>query len=683
VAGTNRLSLGAACVVPLLSALALTAKGDAPPVIRDHILPRSESFFGLHFDLHPGATDTELYADCSEGNIRALLTRVNPDYVQWDCKGHPGYTGYPTAVGWSSPGIAVDSLAVLRKVTREFHAGLYIHYSGVWDSVACEHHPEWGAVNADGTRDPNSTSTFGPYVDELLIPQLREVIGKYDLDGVWADGECWATKLDWCDTAVARFREETGLAEAPKKRGDPGWDEWKALHRKQFEAYVSHWVDAVHAFRPEAQLASNWMYTTFAPKPVVAGVDFLSGDYSPTLSVDRGRTEARYLASTGMPWDLMAWGFNWVDGTGHCLKTPEHLEQEAGVVLMQGGGFQIYNLPTRRGWIAPALIETLGQVADFCRARQSLCQGSTTVPQVAVLYSLTSQLDRSDAVFTPYGCQQEIDGTVQALVELGYSVDLLAEHRLEPVLDQYPLVVLPDCHKLTEAFRQALVAYVERGGSLLCLGAQSASLLLGELGVEFVGDPVDGAPELEVGDLFVSCAGPWQPVTPTSARTLARRFATRRMDGPDGLPAATIVTRGAGQIAAIYGPLAATFERNHHPYLRRLLGSVTRELFPRPMVELDGPPCVDLSLRRTRDGRLTVHLLNTNGLPAGPYTVTDSIVPVHDLGLTLRLPARPTRLTLEPSGTTLEWTWEAAADGGGLVHARVPKVALYEIVVVE
>ena len=135
------------------------------------ILPRSECFFGLHFDLHPGATDTVLGKETSPENVRALLRRVDPDYVQYDCKGHAGYTGYPTDVGWTSPGIVQDALRVWRDVTREFNTGLFIHYSGVWDTVALEHHPEWSVVNADGSRDANSVSVFGPCVDELLIPK--------------------------------------------------------------------------------------------------------------------------------------------------------------------------------------------------------------------------------------------------------------------------------------------------------------------------------------------------------------------------------------------------------------------------------------------------------------------------------------------------------------------------------
>lgn len=147
-------------------------------------LSRKEAFLGLHFDLHPNQNDTQLGADITKEMIAYLLKTVQPDYVQYDCKGHAGYTGYPTKIGWPSPGIQKDSLALWRKVTREYGVGLFIHSSGVWDSVAVEHHPEWARLNAEGTPDKNATSTFGPYCDELLIPPLVEVADAYNLDGV-------------------------------------------------------------------------------------------------------------------------------------------------------------------------------------------------------------------------------------------------------------------------------------------------------------------------------------------------------------------------------------------------------------------------------------------------------------------------------------------------------------------
>ena len=642
-------------------------------------IARMDAFFGLHFDLHPQATDTSLGDDISEDNIRNLLERVKPDYVQYDCKGHAGWAGYSTAVGWSSPGIVKDSLAVWRKTTRDFGVGLFIHYSGVWDSKAIAEHPDWARIGPDGKRDPNATSVFGPYVDELLIPQLKEVTAKYGLDGVWADGECWATQLDHSPKALAAWTSETGFTDAPKDRADPRWLEWKMFHRRAFERYLAHWIDAVHAADPALHLTSNWMYTSFAPKPVEAKLDFLSGDYSPSLSVDRARVEARYLASTGMPWDLMAWGFDKGQGLGWSIKPAEHLMQEASVVLMQGGGFQIYHTPTRSGYIVEPVIAQEEAVASFCRARQAVSHKSISVPQVALLLSSESFWDKSDAVFAPWGdVFLELEGALHALLNLHYSVDILAEHQLEPRLKEFPLVVIPDSHKLTDAFRKALTDYVGQGGSLLLLGEKSARLFEPILGAKLEGGPAQRTAELASAGGVTNADGVWQKVTLTTARAAGSIYPTRDIR-KEGQIAATVAAFGKGKVGAVYGPVASIYFRSHHPWLKAFIGALTADLFPEPAITVDGPSTIDVALRRTAGGRLSVHLLNTAGMPLPDrYGFTDAIPPLEGITLTVRTAAEPASVRWVPDGGTLDWSWE-----DGRLSVIVPKLRIHGVVVID
>lgn len=682
-----------AAALALAGLLASCRKAESPAAPQDRAafafprsspIARKDAFFGLHFDLHPQATDTSLGADVSEDNIRALLERVRPDYVQYDCKGHAGWAGYPTAVGWASPGIVKDSLAVWRKATRDLGVGLFIHYSGVWDSKAVAVHPDWARVGPDGQRDPNATSVFGPYVDELLIPQLKEVTERYGLDGVWADGECWATQLDYSPRALAAWTKETGHRDAPKDRADPRWLDWKMFNRRAFEKYLIHWTDSLHSANPALQLTSNWMYTTFAPKPAEAKLDFLSGDYSPGLSVDRARVEARYLASTGLPWDLMAWGFDKGKDLGWSVKPAEHLMQEAAVVLMQGGGFQIYHTPTRSGHIVEPIIAQEEAVAAFCRAREAVSHKSATVPQVALLLSGESFWDRSDAVFAPWGdVFQELEGTLHALLNLHYSVDILAEHQLQPRLQDFPLVVIPDSHKLTASFREAVTGYVEDGGSLLLLGEKCARLFEPLLGVELEGAPEQqsvelgpaGGPRSEAP--VTNANGLWQKVALKTARAAGFVYPTRDTRR-DGRVAATVNAFGRGKIAAVYGPVASIYFRSHHPWLRDFIHGLAAELFPRPAVDVDGPPGLDVSLRRTLDGRLSVHLLNTAGMPLPDrYVFTDLIPPVEGIKLTVATEAKPSSVTWVPDGGPLNWSWT-----DGRLTVAVPRFGIHGIVVI-
>ncbi|MEZ4900452.1 MAG: hypothetical protein R2822_01095 [Spirosomataceae bacterium] len=84
----QRLFLTFFCVV----LLTLSAYAQTP-------LRRSDSFVGLHFDFHAGMSDTHIGQTVTEAMIDSLLSQVKPDFIQIDCKGHPGVSSYPTKIG--------------------------------------------------------------------------------------------------------------------------------------------------------------------------------------------------------------------------------------------------------------------------------------------------------------------------------------------------------------------------------------------------------------------------------------------------------------------------------------------------------------------------------------------------------------------------------------------------------
>lgn len=180
-------------------------------------LKRADSFLGIHFDFHAGADCREIGKNTTRQMIENVINQVHPDYIQTDCKGHPGLSSYPTKVGNRAPGFVGDPLRLWRQVTAEHGVALYMHYSGVWDSEAIRRHPEWAARNADGKPSPNAISFFGGYADNLLIPQLRELSSEYGVDGAWVDGDCWAAVADFGEPAIKAFRTATGIKAADRK----------------------------------------------------------------------------------------------------------------------------------------------------------------------------------------------------------------------------------------------------------------------------------------------------------------------------------------------------------------------------------------------------------------------------------------------------------------------------------
>ncbi|NLO82347.1 MAG: hypothetical protein GX094_04715 [Clostridiales bacterium] len=646
-------------------------------------LKRSESFLGIHFDFHAGNDCTEIGKNTTREIIENIIKRVKPDYIQCDCKGHRGLSSYPTKVGNQAPGIIGDPLKIWRDVTAEYGVALYMHYSGVWDTEAIKHHPEWARVDENGNIDPNNTSTFGPYVDELLIPQLKELSDEYGVDGVWVDGECWATCHDYREEVIKAFREKTGIREIPRKPEDPYYYEFSEFCREAFRRYLKHYVDEMHKHNPDFQIASNWAYSSFMPEPVNVDVDYISGDYTLQNSVNSARFEGRCMAPQGKPWDLMAWAFSsrFREG-GASTKTPIQLMQEAAIVLSLGGGFQAYFKQKRDGSISDWEMGVMEKVAEFCRARQKVCHKAKAVPQIALLNSSADYYRKCKRLFSPWhGEFIPIQGILRNLLENQYCVEILSEHHLNDKMDEYPLIIVPECRYLEQDFIQKLTEYVRNGGNLLVIGPTAAALFEEQLGIRLEGEIQSEAVKwLSYNGFMSGFKTDFQKVTlKEGAKAIGELYDGNDTKGKYDI-AASINSYEKGKIAGIYMNIGERYVKAATSLSREFLGGIVRELFPEPVVRVWGSHNVDVTLNRTADGRLAINLVNTSGPHADENVyVYDEVPPVGPLYVSVRVGNRkPSRVTLEPYGRELPYIWEDEC-----VKIVLPRLELHDIIVID
>jgi len=655
----------------LFASAAVPASADPPELNRPR---RRDCFLGMHFDLHPNPSDPALGRDVTEKMVDHFLEQVRPDFVQYDYKGHVGYIGYPSNVSTSAP-IVKDSLAIWRKVTARRGVSLYIHFSGVLDERAVTEHPEWARIGPDGRPSQRETSTFSRYVDERMIPQLKEAISNYSVDGAWVDGECWGVHPDYGEKAARAFQAKTGIHPPPKGPAEAGWGDWLEFCRNRFRRYVKHYVDELHAFHPGFEIASNWLYSTFVPERPTLPVDFISGDYLGNAAVSRARLEARYLSQTGEPWDLMAWGFqsSRSNPVGPIHKSSVQLQQEASVVLAQGGGFQIYYQPTRAGYLDDRHVNVMARVARFCRQRERLCHRSETVPEIGVLFSGYSLYHTANKMFGGWGAYGNPPrGIVDALVGNQLCVDVIPDWKLTEVAAGYALIVVPDWPDIGAKARTALLDYTRSGGRLLLVGAETAALFVDQLGVSFTDLPARAPAYIPGKEVFADVAGVWQNVEPRGAHVLETRYPTYDSTR-GGRTAATVTTLGDGRIAAIYGPLGTIYAQTHAPETRNLIGRVIRRIYT-PTVDVQGPPTLEVVRRRNHAADI-LHLLNAAGMQvASDYSAIDYVPPTGPIEVTLRLPHRPKQVTLEPGSTPLKGTWNS-----GAWRAKIPPVEIHSM----
>ncbi|MBN1435802.1 MAG: hypothetical protein JW936_01900 [Sedimentisphaerales bacterium] len=643
-------------------------------------LKRADSFLGIHFDFHAGDDCKTIGKTVTPKMIQNIIDQVHPDYIQCDCKGHPGFSSYPTKVGYPAPGFVKDQLRIWRNVTARNGVALFMHYSGVWDTKALKHHPSWARVDENGKRDPNNASVFGPYVDELLIPQFKELSDVYGVDGVWIDGDCWATCQDYHKNIIKAFQQKTGIRNIPKKPTDPHFFEFTEFCRQGFRDYVNHYVTEMHKHNPDFQIASNWSYTSFMPEPVNIDVDFISGDYPLVNSVNAARFEARAIAPQGKPWDLMAWSFGsrWKEGC-FTTKTIPQLQQEAAIVLATGGGFQAYFQQNRDGSIAPWQMKLMAETAKFCRDRQKLCHHAKAVPQIALLNSAHAFYRNNIRVFSPWeGILESIRGILISLLDSQNSVEVLSEHHLENTIDQYPLLILPETNCLAAKTKKQIIKYVENGGKLLLIGPASAKLFKKEIGVKFLGKPEERIQWIEHNDWLAGLKTESQYVKlQPHTKALGKIYPQNNNIGPY-YPAASVRKLGKGKIAAIYLNLGQCYERRRTTIARDFLNHVVSQLFTNPIVQVTGSHYVDVNVN-TINGKLAVNLINT----AGPHSDEnvysfDDIPALGPLEINIRYPRKPNKVTIQPQNRKLRHTYTK-----GKIQLTLPKLKIHSIITVE
>ena len=637
-------------------------------------LRRSESFFGLHFDFHALMEDTLIGKTVTVAMIDSLLTKVKPDFIQVDCKGHDGVTSYPTKVGHRPKRFEKDILKLFREVTKRRGIALYLHYSGVWDNEAVKHHPQWARINAEGKRDDKKTSLWSAYSDSLLIPQLKEM-SDYGVDGVWVDGDCWATEPDYCVAAIEEFRKSTGIQEIPKKKSDPHYDQWLEFHRMAFRRYVRKYTDALHQYNPRFQVASNWAFSAMMPEPVDINVDFLSGDTEPLNGANQSAFQARCLAPQGKPWDLMSWsfGYGWDDRV-FSAKSATQLAQEAAHVISMGGGYQAYWTQNRDGSLKTYAYGTMADLAKFCRERQPFCQNTQPVPQVALLYSNTGYKSELTTVYNAGDRKNEpMIGILNALLYSQLPTEILQEHHLKGKTDAYPLIVIPEWEKINEDLRKELTQYVRKGGNLLIIGSEAVKIFENELGVT-LNPTTQSIPFWGFDQLITGTKATFRSfVALPGTQTMGQWFSQEDKRFAEG-PIASVATLGKGKIAGVYFNFGEQHFKRETYVGRDFIGILAKQLF-QPQVQVTGSKQVNLALNQ-KNGNTFVNLINMAGNHANKSIhSSDEIPPLYDLRVSVKAAQRPRHIVLHPENKPLPFAYK-----NGEAVFIISKLAIHSIV---
>jgi len=619
----------AVVLLPLLGQSAALRAADEPAAANWY----TRSFFLLHLDHH--TTDKmQVGRDADPAATARLINLVKPDVIQIHAKGNPGWTTYPTAIGFTPPKLARDVMQVWTDVARQNGYVFSAYYNIGRDREIMRRHPEWNRVRADGQPLDNMLCYHSGVAEAYLWPMVDEIMERYRPGGFWFDGSCFTVHNCYCAKCRERFRRERQLV-APTSAKQPGWAEYKEMQRQIYREFCQETAARIKRRDPACLVAINWAWSLRMPEEPPPGVDYFTGDHG--AEIDGLAPDAIWYDSQRRPFDLMTTIF-YLDARGPHLKSACQLEQELAIIIAHGGRYFAWDNPTAESGLIAPRYEMLGRVVSpFLRSRQPWCLGSRRLPDVAVFHGAAAHYAQTanNPVAFPRR-NPPVLAACEGLRRLHLNPELISDRRLDQGDIQGRLLLVEDALVLTEANRGALRRFAERGGRILLTGHSIAAAGL----VDAPPPDAPGPTRRTLGQGEVLCRA--QPLFPETA------------DAPAALAAA-------------------------QKTLRECLPAAQRR------VTTDAPPTVELVLR-DKDGQTILHLVNiapgqrerdAQALAFVNLHITE-LPPTPACRVSLQCAQRPQSVTLQPQAQPLpDWTWR-----DGRLEFTVPTFATHQMVVV-
>ena len=610
--------------------------------------------FGMHFDLHASPLDTELGKRITYETLRKTVETIKPQWLQCDCKGHPGLCAWPTKMGNEAPVYYADALKIHSDVAHDLNIPIGVHYSGCWDNDALYKHPDWAAIGPDGKpyegQDiyyvPTPVCPQSPYWDELMIPQMLEIIEKYDVDGFWVDGDTWAVKPCYCPKCKAKFKEKTGH-DAPIFRQVKSqhqaqvvkfdysenydvsyerWKEWCDFHREMFNENVAKYIQAVREKKPSCLVACNWMYGFMIPLPEKIDVGFISGDEPNTIR--SAMCDGHFSLHRKADWDIMAWSMR-NDGKypNFEIKSETQLIQDYAYITACGGAAYACFQPTRGGLVADFVSEMFGRVGEYIKPKAVWSRRGKAVPEVAVIHNEADcYRNYGDTLIGPDANNpqfQKFYGLTKLLSGLHIQYDILTTYMIENLSD-YKCVIITDQDMFDEEFEKKLEEYVKNGGCVILEGLKAVRRFASLAGIKCRGEVlVDEKTSaywqwhlnLDLGEEGVVFAFPYEMVDLDGAESVKNILPydvlseKDRSDDKPLNPGITLNKFGKGLVYAINFNMFAQYESSMFRRIRELFGNLLTPIKDRFILQdVKAPHYVHFVVREQPDYYVAVVL---------------------------------------------------------------------------
>jgi hypothetical protein len=341
--------------------------------------------------------------------------------------------------------------------------------------------------------------------------------------------------------------------------------------------------------------------------------------------------------------------------------------------MSMGGGVQFYFQQNRDLSLKPWLATMLSEIGTFCRERQPYCQKAKSIPQIALLYPAVSYQRNASRPFS--NPSDKLEGTLNLLLDGQHSVEILMEHHLTGRMNQYPLIVIPECDNLEPQFIEELKKYVSDGGHLLALGTETAKLFKNELGIKTLKTLNETATFIADGNKIGAISSSLDSVEVNPGINVLSTF----YNGSDfrsksNMIASSLNKVGKGSVAGIYFNAGTEYGKYKSPVLRDYVSRLIDELFPDQMVKVSGSHLVHVTVNKLNN-TMYVNLVNIAGEHTNQKAIGyDEIPLLKDLTISITSVQKPGKIVLQPGGRELKVDFK-----NGISTVMIPELKIHSI----
>lgn len=598
------------------------------------------------------------------------LKASGADAVVIFAKCHYGFAYYPSQYGTVHPHLRTDMVAEVQRGCEKHGLRFIVYFSVFLDTAAAEKHPAWRLAASDTSTDAGFDSKrFEPicvnsgYLEELMIPQTREVIERYRPDELFYDTMTGFHPCG-CETCVKAYGKCI-----PESPDDADWLDYVAWYKGCFDRFFERLSDAVHAADSNVGVSINWAWGIRNPESPPKHVTRLAADLIPTPRI--ASTVCRYFAGTGLPFDYMTGRF--LHGLGDWNNnTADSLLVTAASTASNGGSFYIIDRQLPDGSLEERGYQMMRDVFGFLQDRRDIFEDTRHVPETAVLHSFDHIMgDRLQ--YYPLKNERDkrrepFEGVCRFLTHHGRHYTAYNLQNLLARMNEHRLVIIPETEYLCEEFVGELAAYVKQGGNMLTTLPASLEhvppALLDLCGAECNGESAATYGYIATeGKEPILVRAPFHRLRPAEGAASQRAAITPAGQGasvqsfghgfappgePDGGAAMILAKHGKGFVITYAFPAFGSYWSWRNPWLADMLLANIDRLQPDPIARAHTRAQVELvSVRRGDD--LIIHLVNHSaqeflGGYYYPHVEYVPVIPDLTVSLSPRIKGRTVRL---------------------------------------